>query len=78
MVGNVEISCAHYLIEIKISWYPTHILSSVITLIPLLVLRANKQKKKKILPLVSINLYEIKYMMKQPFIALYSAFTIFG
>jgi hypothetical protein len=43
MLEDVEICCAHYLVENKISWHPTHILSSVRTLILLVVLPA-KQK----------------------------------
>jgi hypothetical protein len=43
MLEDVEFPCAHYLVENKISWCPTHILSSVRTPIPLVVLPA-KQK----------------------------------
>jgi hypothetical protein len=45
MLENVEIMYAHYLVENKISWHPTHILSSARTVIPVILLPA-KQKQK--------------------------------
>jgi hypothetical protein len=43
MLGNVEVCYAHYLVENEISWHPTHILSSAMTLMTLVVLPAKQQ-----------------------------------
>jgi hypothetical protein len=43
LLGKVEHLVVHYLVENKISWHPTHILSCVNTLIMLIVLPAKQE-----------------------------------
>jgi hypothetical protein len=43
MLGKTAIPCAHYLVENKIVWHLTHTLSNSKTLIPAIVLPANKK-----------------------------------
>jgi hypothetical protein len=53
VLGKVEHSAAHYLVENKISWHPTHILSSVNTLMTLVILLPTSKNKN--LTLVSFS-----------------------
>jgi hypothetical protein len=48
LLVKVEVSCGHYLIENKIAWHCTHVLSSTSTPMPLTALPAKQNQKATI------------------------------
>jgi hypothetical protein len=56
LLEDVEVPFAHYLVENKIWWDPTHILCSVLTSMPLIVLPAKQNQRELV---IFISLYEI-------------------